>query len=317
MNKNLSNIKKAIKYLNNDECVGIPTETVYGLAANAYSNKATSKIFKLKKRPKKNPLIVHYYNLNLLKKDCVINGKFLKLYKKYSPGPISFVLKLKKNSLISKNVTNNKKTLAVRFPKHTLTRRLLKKLKYPLAAPSANVSTKISPVSKLDVIDEFGKKIKYVLDGGQSKIGLESTIINLTDRTQILRLGGIEKKDINKFLKSNIHFVKKQKNILSPGQSKVHYSPNIPIRLNVKNPKKNEAFILIKKRKHSGKNFYYLSYNKNLKEVAKNLYKTLRTIKKRKFKYIAIEKIPNKGIGEAINDRLKRASKFYEKFSRS
>ena len=310
MKKNHSNIKKAIKYLNNHECVAIPTETVYGLAGNAYSNKATSKIFKLKKRPKKNPLIVHYYNLNILKKDCIINKKFLKLYKKFCPGPISFILKLKKNSLISKNVSNNKETLAVRFPKHPLTRKVLKNLKYPLAAPSANISTKISPVSKQDVIDEFGKKIKFVLDGGQSKIGMESTIISLINKPQILRLGGIEKNKINKFLKTNIRIIKKKNSILVPGQGKVHYSPEIPIRLNVKKPKQNEAFILIKKRKLSARNYYYLSKSKNLKEAAKNLYKTLRTIKKMKFKSIAVERIPNIGFGETINDRLIRASKY-------
>jgi len=109
MKNNLSNIKKAIKYLNKNQCVGIPTETVYGLAANAYSSAATNKIFKLKKRPQKNPLIVHYYDLKFLKKDCVINKHFLKLYRKYSPGPISYILKLKKNSLISKNVQTKKK----------------------------------------------------------------------------------------------------------------------------------------------------------------------------------------------------------------
>ena len=310
MKKNLSNIKKAIKYLNNHECVAIPTETVYGLAGNAYSNKATSKIFKLKKRPKKNPLIVHYYNLNILKKDCIINKKFLKLYKKFCPGPISFILKLKKNSLISKNVSNNKDSLAVRFPKHILTRKLLKNLKYPLAAPSANISTKISPVSKQDVVDEFGKKIKFILDGGQSKIGMESTIISLINKPQILRLGGIEKNKINKFLKTNIRIIKKKNSILVPGQGKVHYSPEIPIRLNVKKPKQNEAFILIKKRKLSARNYYYLSKSKNLKEAAKNLYKTLRTIKKTKFKSIAVERIPNIGFGETINDRLIRASKY-------
>ena len=310
MKKNFSNIKKAIKYLNNNECVAIPTETVYGLAGNAYSNKATSKIFKLKKRPKKNPLIVHYYNLNILKKDCIINKQFLKLYKKFCPGPISFILKLKKNSLISKNVSNNKETLAVRFPKHPLTRKVLKNLKYPLAAPSANISTKISPVSKQDVVDEFGKKIKFVLDGGQSKIGMESTIISLINKPQILRLGGIEKNKINKFLKTNIQFIKKKNSILVPGQGKVHYSPEIPIRLNVKKPKQNEAFILIKKRKLSARNYYYLSKSNNLKEAAKNLYKTLRTIKKTKFKSIAVERIPNIGFGETINDRLIRASKY-------
>ena len=256
MNNNLSNIKKTKYYLDKNECVGIPTETVYGLAANAYSKKATSRIFKLKKRSKNNPLIVHYYNLTMLINDCQMNNNFIKLYKKFCPGPITFVLKLKKESKISKNVTNNKKTLAVRFPKHSITRKLLKILKYPLAAPSANISSKISPVTKEDVIDEFGEKIKFVLDGGSSNVGLESTIVSLINKPQILRLGGIEINKINRVLKNNLKFNRRRKKMIVPGQGKIHYSPGIPIRLNIKKPKLDEAFILIKKRKLSGKDFY-------------------------------------------------------------
>ena len=310
MNNNLANIKKSKFFLDKGHCVAIPTETVYGLAGNAYSDNAVKRIFKLKKRPRKNPLIVHYLNLNQLKNDCEINQYFILLFKKLCPGPITFVLKLKKQSKISKYVTNNKKTLAVRFPKHTLTRNLLKKLNYPIAAPSANISTNISAVSLEDVKDEFGKKIKFILNGGRSKIGLESTIVSLINKPQILRLGGIKISQINKILKTKIKFNRYKKKISAPGQGKVHYSPGIPIRLNVLKPKQNEAFILIKKRKLSGNNFYYLSKNKNLREAAKNLYKTLRIIKNKNFKSIAVEKIPNKGLGETINDRLIRASKF-------
>ena len=193
---------------------------------------------------------------------------------------------------------------------------LLKQLNFPLAIPSANISSHVSPISANDVIDEFGKKINFILDGGECKIGLESTIVSLINEPKILRLGGIEKSKINKFLKINSKFIKKTKTIV-PGQEKVHYSPEIPIRLNVRNPRQNEAFILIKKRKLSDKNFYYLSKKQNLKEAAKNLYKILRAIKKNKHKGIAVEKIPNKGFGEAINDRLIRASNFNGKFSRS
>ncbi len=310
MKNNLSNIKKAINYLNKDKCVGIPTETVYGLAANAYSSVATAKIYKLKRRPKKNPLIVHYYDLKFLKNDCELNDLFLKLYKKYSPGPISYILKLKKGSSISKFVTNNKNTLAVRFPRHPIARRLLKNLNYPLAAPSANISTKISPVSPEDVKDEFGKKLSLILDGGQSKIGVESTVVELVNKPQILRLGGISKNHIKNFLNLNLIYNKNSKKIKSPGQSKTHYSPYIKLRLNIKKSVKNEAFILIKKRKQKNKDFFYLTKKNNLKEAAKNLYKTLRLIKKKKYKSIAIERIPNVGFGEVINDRLKRASYF-------
>ena len=306
MNINLSNIKKAVKYLNKNECIGIPTETVYGLAANAYSDKATDKIFKLKKRPRKNPLIVHYYNLKDLKNDCKIDNQFLGLYSKFCPGPITFVLELKEKSKISNNVTNNKSTIAVRFPKHKVARKLLKNLNFPLAAPSANISKSISAVCKTDVIEEFGNKIKFVLDGGKSKEGLESTIVSLVGNQKILRLGSLDRSKIEKYLikkKTN-----KKKNIVMPGQGKIHYSPGLPIRLNIKRPKKFEAFLLISKRIKSNKNFFYLSKNKNLKEVAKNLYKTLRKVKKKGFKQISIERIPNRGIGEAINDRLLRAA---------
>ena len=308
MNNNLSNIKKSKYFLNKGECIAIPTETVYGLAANAYSDRATSKIFKLKKRPKTNPLIVHYVSLKMLEKDCDLNKNFFKLFRKFSPGPITFVLKLKKNSKISKNVTNNKKTLAVRFPKHKMARKLLKKLNYPLAAPSANISTKISSVSPEDVKDEFGKKIKFVLNGGRSKIGLESTIINLVSKPEILRLGGIEVNKLSKVLGLKLRLNDNVKKNTHPGQGKVHYSPHIPIRLNIKNLKKGGALILIKKRKKIDKNFFYITKNKNLKEAGKNLYKTLRNIKRKKYKSISVEKIPNKGLGITINDRLKRAS---------
>ena len=309
MKKDLSNIKKSKLYLDKNECIGIPTETVYGLAANAYSDRATEKIFKLKKRPKKNPLIVHYCSIRDLKKDCKINKNFLKLYKNFCPGPITFILKKKKESKISKNVNNDKSTLAVRFPKHPLTRKLLKFLNYPLAAPSANISSRVSAVSKMDVKEEFGNKVKFILDGGTSKFGLESTIVSLINKPQILRLGCIEVNKIRKALKNKISLSRKSKNLIVPGQGNVHYSPGIKVRLNVQNPKLHEAFILIKKRNFNGNNYFYLSKKNNLNEAGKNLYKTLRMIKKLKYKSIAVERIPNKGIGQTINDRLIRASK--------
>jgi len=310
MKINLANIKKAKKLLDNGECIAIPTETVYGLAGNAYSDKSCQKIFKLKKRPKKNPLIVHYYNNNKLKNDCNFNYNFLKLYKKFCPGPITFILDLKKNSKISKIVTNGKNTLAVRFPKHPVIRNLLKKVDFPLAAPSANLSSKVSAVSSAHVKEDFGKKIKYILEGGKSSIGLESTIIDLRSNPKILRLGGLEISSIQKILKKNIKISNNQSKILSPGQFKLHYSPGIPIRLNVKKVKNREAYLSFKKMKINKSNCYFLSKKGDLKEAAKNLYSTLRKIKKNKHISIAVGKIPNKSFGKVINDRLKRASKF-------
>ena len=307
MKINNSSIKKSINYLKNNECIGIPTETVYGLAANAYSSSAVSKVFKLKKRPKKNPLIVHYYSKSQLERDCHLNKNFYKLYKKFCPGPLTFILRLKSNSMIDNKVTNKKKSLAVRFPKHPVIRSLLNKIDFPLAAPSANISSSISPVTKNDVIDEFGKKIKYVLNGGRSNIGLESTIIDLTSKPKIIRLGGLNLEYLKKILNVRLNYNSNTKRDY-PGQRRLHYSPGIPIRLNIKDPKKNSAYILINKKKFTSRNFFYLTKNKNLEEAGKNLYKTLRKIKKRKFKLIEVEKIPNIGIGRTINDRLQRAS---------
>ena len=310
MKINLANIKKAQKLLNKSECVAIPTETVYGLAANAYSDKACKKIYKLKKRPKNNPLIVHYLNNKILKKDCEININFLKLYKIFCPGPITFILNLKKNSKISKIATNKKKSLAVRFPKHPVTRNLLKKLDFPLAAPSANLSSKVSAVSAAHVKDDFGRKVKYILDGGKSFIGLESTIIDIRKEPKILRLGGLEISAIRKILNRNIILKNNPSKVSSPGQFKLHYSPGIPIRLNVKKINKKEAYLSIKKMRQNKSNFYFLSKNGDLKEAAKNLYSILRKIINKKYESIAVGKIPNKGLGKTINDRLKRASKF-------
>ena len=310
MKRNYSNIKKAKYYLDNNECVAIPTETVYGLAGNAYSSNAVKKIFKLKKRPSFNPLIVHYSKVRDLQKDCEINEYFIKLYKKFCPGPLTFVLKLKKKSQISKYVTNKKKTLAVRFPKHSITRLLLKNLNYPLAAPSANLSTKVSAVEPKHINEDFGNKIKFILKGKKSKIGIESTIIDLTNKPKILRLGGLEIEKIEKEIKTKLHFKLNPKKISAPGQLKLHYSPGLPIKLNVKKANDNVAHILINKRKNDKKNFFYLSKKSDLKEAAKNLYSTLRKIKKDGYKRIAVEKIPKIGLGLSINDRLNRAAKF-------
>ena len=305
-----SNIKKAKKYLNKNYCIGVPTETVYGLAANAYKNSAVKKIFNLKKRPKNNPLIVHYHDIDSLKKDCLINDNFIKLYKKFSPGPITYILPLRKDSKISKYVTNNKKSLAVRFPKHTIFKNLLKQLDYPLAAPSANITTKVSAVKAKDVKEEFGNEIKYILDGGACAIGIESTIVNLIGRPSILRLGGLDILKIQKTLNFKITISINPKKKIAPGQSRLHYSPGIPLRMNVTKPKNDEAFIIIKRKKTKLKNYFYLTNKNNLDEAAKNLYSCLRNIKNEGYKSIAVEKIPNKGLGKAINDRLRRASKY-------
>ena len=305
---NSANLKKAKKNIENNNVIGMPTETVYGLAGNAYSNKSVTKIFKLKKRPTFNPLIIHFKNLSDLKNNVILNKAFTKLYKAFCPGPITFILKRKTKSKISKIATARKKTVAVRIPKHKVARSLLKILEVPLAAPSANIASKLSPTSAKDIVDEFGNKIKLILDGGQCKIGLESTIIDLTVKPTILRPGSISAEKIQKILKKKVTINNNPKKIKGPGQLKLHYSPGIPIIMNSKYPKKNQAFIGFGKKFKHGKNNFNLSKNGSLKEAANNLYKTMRKIKKRNFKSIAITRIPNIELGRAINDRLIKAS---------
>ena len=305
---NFFNLKKAKKCVENNNVIAVPTETVYGLAGNAYSNKAVKKIFKLKKRPSINPLIIHFKNLKNLKNDVILDKYFLKLYRIFCPGPITFILKLNPKSKISKIACAGKKTVAIRFPEHRVFRKLLNLINVPLAAPSANMSSRLSSTCAKDVFDEFGNKIKIILDGGRSKIGLESTIIDLTDRPTILREGKITSEKIYKIIKRKVFLKKKVRNIKSPGQFKFHYSPGIPVYMNKRKPKKGGAFIVFGKKFKNVKNYFNLSKNNNLDEAANNLYKTMRSIKKLKYKSISVCKIPNSGLGKAINDRLKKAS---------
>ena len=302
------NLNKAKKILIKNKIIAVPTETVYGLAGNAYSNKSVKKIYNLKKRPKNNPLIIHYYNLNMLKKDAFIDNNFLKLYKKFSPGPLTFILRKKEKSKISRFANANLNTIAVRFPNNKVIRSLLKKLSFPLAVPSANISTGVSPTEPSDVIDEFKNNIKFILDGGKSRIGLESTVVNLCGKINILRPGSINNAEITKVVGKKVFNIMRLKKIISPGLLKRHYSPGIPIKLNVKRSDDKAAFIVFGKRYKMKKNMFNLSSKNNLNDAAKNLYKILRKIKKLKYKKINVVKIPNKRIGIAINDRLRKAA---------
>jgi len=307
---NKNNLIKTINSLKKNNIVGLPTETVYGLAGNAYSEKAIKKIYALKRRPNFNPLIIHYYDLKDAKKDVLFNKDFLKLYKMFCPGPITFVLKKRKDSQINVASSSNLSTAAIRFPNNLIIRELLKKISFPLAIPSANKSTRVSSVSADNVAEEFKKELKIIIDGGNSKIGIESTVIDLSGKIKILRPGIISPQEIGKVLKKKIPLIKKHSNITAPGALKLHYSPGIPIKMNSKNCPNQYAFIIFGDKFKKKKNTYNLSKNSNLREAAKNLYKIFRKIKKLKYKKIYIVKVPNKGIGIALNDRIERASRY-------
>tara|TARA_B100000963_G_scaffold76319_1_gene64418 strand:+ start:467 stop:1369 length:903 start_codon:yes stop_codon:yes gene_type:complete len=299
MHKSVVNLKKG-------NVIGLPTETVYGLAGNAYSKIAVHKIFNLKKRPRKNPLIVHYLNYKHADKDVVLNRHFYKLYKKFCPGPITFVLRKRNKTKIQSSVTAKLNTVAIRFPNHKAIRSILKKLNFPLAMPSANLSSRLSPVSAQDVADEFKTKIKIIVNSGKSKIGIESTVVSLIGKPKILRHGIIDAKTINKILKIGI--LRKDLKIISPGMLKKHYSPGIPVLLNQKKSEKNCALITFGRKYKDKTDCFNLSKKSDLKEAASNLYKTLRKIKNQGYKKIYVVKIPKVGPGIAINDRLERAA---------
>ena len=301
-------LKKTIKNLNNGNIVGLPTETVYGLGGNAYSKKSIEKIYKLKERPRSNPLIVHYLNLKDASKDIVVNERFKKLYARFCPGPITFVLQKRYGSKINPLSTSRLKTVAIRFPKHKVIRSILKCINFPLAMPSANKSTNVSPVTAEDVYNEFKRKIKLIVDGGRCKIGIESTVIDLSCESKILRPGIIDKISIEKVLKKKIKKNFKNRKIRSPGMMQKHYSPGIPVLINQKKHDGKSAFIYLGNKYNNKSNFFSLSKNFNLNEAASNLYKIFRLIKKMGYKKIQIGKIPNLHSGIAINDRIKRAS---------
>ena len=301
------NLNKSVKLLKGGQLIGIPTETVYGLGSVAYNNKAVKKIYKLKKRPTRNPIIVHFKDLKSIQSETMGNKYLKKLYKKFSPGPITYVLKLKKNSKISKLLLNKNKHIACRVPRNKIFLKILKKLNKPIAAPSANISNKVSPTSAFHVHDEFKNKINLIIDGGSSNVGIESTVIDLTKKPELLREGFITQKKINTVLQ--IRVKKSNTKNTSPGQSLLHYSPGIPVYLNRKIPKKNGALLVFGKSRIKSKDLFYLSKKRSLTEASKKLYKLLRKIKKNGYKNISVTPIPNKDIGVAINDRLKRSAK--------
>ena len=232
------------------------------------------------------------------------------MYKKLCPGPITFILNKNKNSKIHPLVSAKLETIAIRFPEHKLIRSILKKITYPLAMPSANISSKVSPICAQDVHEEFGRKVKIIINGGKSKIGIESTVIDLTGKPKILRPGIIISSKIEKILRLKIKKNIYNSKVISPGMIKKHYSPGIPVLINQKKSDKQSAFIYLGNKYKTNKKYFSLSKNSNLIEAASNLYKTFRLIKKLGFKKIQITKIPMRGPGIAINDRIKRAANY-------
>ncbi len=305
---NIKNISEIVARLKAGEAIGLPTETVYGLAGR-YDNKDTiENIYKIKNRPKSNPLIIHYSNINNALDDIYFDSRALELAKKFWPGPLTLVAKVK-NKHICKAAISKMNTIAIRVPSNIIFLNILSKLKIPLAAPSANRYGKISPTSANDVYEELNGKIPVILDGGNSLIGLESTVIDLTEKkTKIIRHGGINKKELTKIIPL-YNNKERLKVFISPGLSNSHYKPDTSLRINALKPRKDEAWLAFGPIPKGFKGIAVtLSKKKCLKECAKNLYKMLRYLDKKKCNGIAVQRIPKLGLGIAINDRLRRAA---------
>lgn len=311
-----ADLQKAIALLQSDELVGIPTETVYGLAGNALSPKAIAKIFDVKDRPFFDPLIVHVSDIESAYHYVAhIPDKALLLAHHFWPGPLTLLLP--KKPIIPDLVTSGLNTVGIRCPQHAITTQLLKLLPFPLAAPSANPFGYISPTNPQHVNQQLGDKINYILDGGECKVGLESTIIGFEqDQPIVYRLGGLS----IELLEAVVGKVKIQLNASSnpaaPGQMKSHYAPAKKLIIgDLKNlvaaHAQQRIGILAFNREVSGIEISkqrILTHASDLSEAAQHLFAYLRELDQLSVDVILAEEVPPVGLGRAINDRLKRAS---------
>lgn len=313
-----SNIQVAANFLNNGNLVAIPTETVYGLAANAFNKEAVSQIYAVKNRPQINPLILHANSFERLEDWGIYLPKnAIKLAEKFSPGPITFVVP--KSAKIPYMVTAGHESVAIRIPKHPLTLELLKIIDFPVAAPSANPSGYISPTSAQHVNEQIGSKINYILDGGNCQVGLESTILSFVEpKVKLLRLGGLAIEEIEAVIgeKLDINTLQNNENPLAPGMLSRHYAPKT--KLIIGNPLEfihtanvNNIGVISFNQTYKQMpivNQICLASDNNLQTAAANLYAAMRYLDNLNLEFIIAEKFPEIGLGLAINDRLKRAS---------
>ena len=314
-----SDISKAIEILNKEDVVAIPTETVYGLAGNIYSEKAINKIFQLKKRPLFNPLIVHIKSLDSLKNVAVnVPDAAIKLANAFWPGPLTLILD--KHESVSDLITAGKKTVAVRIPNHPVALSILEKIGFPLAATSANPFVLISPTRAEHVAVYFKDSLEIVIDGGVCNRGIESTIIGFhNNEITLYRHGSITVEELEAVVgKINNGVINNETNPQAPGMLSKHYSPVTPSYLTDNLPASIKKF--------SGKKIGLLLFDKNikdekithqvvlspsanLKEAAANLYAALHILDKLNVDIIIAERLPDIGLGRTINDRLERATK--------
>lgn len=319
---NDQSIDKAAKLIRSGGLVAFPTETVYGLGANAFSGTAVAKIFEAKGRPQFNPLITHFLSVSDVEDHAVMSEDAMKLAHYFWPGALTMILPRKNDSDLSDLVSAGLSTIAARVPAHKIARQLIKAAGVPISAPSANKSGSISPTTPAHVSESLDGRLEIILAGGSCDIGLESTVIDMSgDKAIVLRPGSVTPEDISNVLGYDVAVdLGDHDKPKSPGQLLKHYAPSIPVRLNVIDLEQGEAFLAFGSDKFMGvkgggaakdlpdimrKN---LSEDGDLYEAASNLFAMLRALDRPAHTGIAVMAVPDKGIGLAINDRLRRAA---------
>jgi L-threonylcarbamoyladenylate synthase len=304
-------ISEAAQALARGEIVAFPTETVYGLGANARDADAVAKVFAAKTRPRFNPLIVHVPDLAAAETYAVFNDTARRLAEAFWPGPLSLVLPKRPACGIADLVTAGLDTIALRAPNHPVAQALLAEAKLPLAAPSANRSGRVSPTEAEHVAAELGTLPAMILDGGPCQRGIESTVIRVTDGVPVLlRLGAVPREEIEAVLGHPIDLAGEDAPIASPGQLERHYAPTTPLRLEATEVGADEALLAFGPEvPHGARQTLNLSAAGDLAEAATKLFAGLRALDQSGASSIAVMPIPDRGLGEAINDRLRRAAK--------
>jgi L-threonylcarbamoyladenylate synthase len=297
-------IARAAALLRSGHTVAFPTETVYGLGADATNGEAVARIYDAKGRPSFNPLIAHVANLRAALDLVELGPVGVRLAEEFWPGPLTLVAPLRADTNVSSLVTAGLETLAVRVPAAPVALQLLETVGRPVAAPSANPSGKISPTQAGHVIAGLSGRISALLDGGACPVGLESTIVSLTAQPKILRAGGIPIERIEQFLGAPLGVVDGG-DIIAPGMLESHYAPRSRLRLNAASPRQGERWLGFGPSPHKGAT---LSNTGDLVEAASQLFAVLHALDRSGDAPIAVAPIPRDGLGAAINDRLRRAA---------
>jgi len=306
---NSESYARAAELLRDGELVAFPTETVYGLGADATNDQAVAKIFAAKQRPSFNPLIVHCPDSESASAFAVFDARARKVADQFWPGPLTLVLPRKSDCAISLLCSAGLDSVALRVPQHPVGQALLRACGLPIAAPSANRSGKVSPTTAAHVADSLGNRVAMILDGGPCPIGLESTVLDLTgSQARILRPGGVTREALEEAI-GPLETAADSGAIKAPGMLESHYAPDLSLRLMATAVDADEALLAFGAAPLAGAAVTLnLSASGNLEQAAARLFSALRELDRSECKRIAVMPIPEKGLGVAINDRLRRAA---------